>query len=167
VQPVESETVKSFPSHLLNNDEYDIDYKNLKFKFLELQNQVHPDRFQTKDKIWQEYAQQQSKILLKAYHTLKDPYSRSVYLLHSIGINPKDKSDNVVFLSEIMGYWEELDEVKEDKELEELLEKVYRMIKDTVEGISRAFKNKDYPQVEKKTVELKYWYSLRDQILNR
>ena len=35
VQPVESETVKTFPSYLLNNDDYDIDYKNLKTKFLE------------------------------------------------------------------------------------------------------------------------------------
>jgi hypothetical protein len=83
VQPVETEYIKTFPSYLLNNDDYDVDYKNLKARFLELQSKVHPDLFQTKDKKWQEYAQQQSIILLKAYHTLKDPYSRAVYLVLS------------------------------------------------------------------------------------
>lgn len=87
--------------------------------------------------------------------------------MHSLGIEPKVKSDDKVFLSKLMEYWEELDDVQDSKELEELLEKVQGFIKDTILGISKAFKEKDYPQVEKKTVELKYWYSLRDQILNR
>lgn len=87
VQPVESEYIKKLPSYLLNNDDYDIDYKNLKSKFLELQSKVHPDLFLTKDKRWQEYAVQHSKILLKAYHTLKDPYSRAIYLVFIIKKN--------------------------------------------------------------------------------
>jgi hypothetical protein len=66
-----------------------------------------------------------------------------------------------------MEYWEELDEVQDSKELDALLENVQGFIKDTIVGISNAFREKNYPQVEKKTVELKYWYSLRDQILNR
>ena len=87
--------------------------------------------------------------------------------MHSLGIEPKLKSDDKVFLSKLMEYWEELDEVQDSKELEELLEKVQGFIKETVVGISKAFKQKNYSLVEKKTVELKYWYSLRDQILNR
>ena len=87
--------------------------------------------------------------------------------MHSLGIEPKLKSDDKVFLSKLMEYWEELDEVQDSKELDALLENVQGFIKDTIVGISNAFREKNYPQVEKKTVELKYWYSLRDQILNR
>ncbi len=84
VQPVENDFIQKLPSFLLINDDFDIDSKSLKTKFLELQKNVHPDLFQNKDQRWQEYASQQSKLLLKAYHTLKDPYSRALYLVFFI-----------------------------------------------------------------------------------
>lgn len=39
-------------------------------------------------------------------------------------------------------------------------------IKGTVQRISEAFERKDYETAKRATMELKYYYSLRDHILN-
>ena len=66
-----------------------------------------------------------------------------------------------------MEFWEELDQVENNQELDDLHSKNQKIIQETVKKMSESFKNKDYKEAEKLTVELKYWYSLRDQILNK
>lgn len=84
-----------------------------------------------------------------------------------MGIEPDTKSNDAELLKNVMEYWEELDEVESEEELEILRIKVQTVIQEIVQKISRGFKDKDYGTLQKLIVELKYWYSLRDQILNK
>lgn len=84
-----------------------------------------------------------------------------------MGIEPDTKSNDPELLKRVMEFWEELDEVESEEELEVLSFKIQSVIQETVQKISKGFKDKDYRTLVNLTVELKYWYSLRDQILNK
>ena len=83
-----------------------------------------------------------------------------------MGIEPNISERDQGLLVQVMEVWEELDSVETLQEFEKLQEKIQNSIKETVQGISRNFKIKNYQKVQKLTIELKYWYSIRDQVLN-
>ncbi len=71
------------------------------------------------------YAQLQSSVINRAYHTLKNPLSRAKYILKQKGIeiNEDDSLGDPELLMEVMEFREELEEVVNEKDLIPLKER--------------------------------------------
>lgn len=69
-----------------------------------------------------DYAQLQSSVINKAYHTLKDPLSRAQYLLKEQGIqvNEGDSLSDPELLMEVMEFREELEEAQSEADIKPL-----------------------------------------------
>lgn len=97
----------------------EVDPKQLKQKYLELQRQYHPDNFAAESEATQRQAVQQVSYLNQAYDTLKSPLKRAVYLLHTAGhdYDPDTQiHDDTEFLMQQMELREELSEISIDSE---------------------------------------------------
>lgn len=59
-----------------------MDLNDIRQRYLELQQALHPDRFVRKDQEEEKIrAEAASSLVNKAYHTLKNPLSRAVYMV--------------------------------------------------------------------------------------
>lgn len=76
----------SLPQHLI------IDTAALEKSFYSLSRKLHPDRFASRPLVEQEAALAESSRLNDAYRTLKDPISRTEYLLKLEGIELEEQS---------------------------------------------------------------------------
>jgi len=65
--------------------DYQLDLKVLKEKYLELQREVHPDKFASESEKIQREAIQRVSYLNQAYEILKSPLQRAIYLLQISG----------------------------------------------------------------------------------
>lgn len=117
----------------------------MKKKFLMLQQKAHPDSFSQAPKVIynnkfvlnnnngtnhkdikkkreHDYAQLQSSVINKAYHTLKNPLSRAQYILEQYGhqVNEGDSLSDPSLLMDVMEFREELEEVMSEADLEPL-----------------------------------------------
>ncbi|CAO3653470.1 unnamed protein product [Mucor fragilis] len=101
---------------------FDIDLKAMRRQFLMLQQKAHPDSFSQAPKRELDYAQLQSSVINKAYHTLKDPLSRAQYLLKEQGIqvNEGDSLSDPELLMEVMEFREELEEAQSEADIKPL-----------------------------------------------
>ncbi|KAI8980334.1 hypothetical protein BDB01DRAFT_797441 [Pilobolus umbonatus] len=151
-----------------NKDEpvFNIDLKAMRRQFLSLQQKAHPDSFSRAPKREHEYAQLQSSVINKAYHTLKNPLTRAQYILKQQGIqvNESDSTDNTALLMEIMEAREELDDISTEDEWKELKRKNEVKYDDTVNRLNDAFSHKDYTTAKSLAIELQYWNSLKTAI---
>ncbi len=89
---------------------FDIDLNKLTRHYHLLQKNSHPDRHTQSVETAQRLALQQAMMINEAYHTLRDPLQRAVYLLSLQGIRP-DQADSIqdsAFLMEQMALREEL-----------------------------------------------------------
>jgi len=60
---------------------YDVELNQIQKKYMELQKQVHPDRFANASDAEKRLSMQQTSWLNEAQATLKNPVSRATYLL--------------------------------------------------------------------------------------
>ncbi|KAI9357533.1 Co-chaperone HscB, C-terminal oligomerization domain-containing protein [Pilaira anomala] len=145
---------------------FDIDLKALKRQFLILQQKAHPDSFSQAPKREHAYAQLQSSVINKAYNILKNPLSRAQYLLEQQGIrvNESDSLSDPELLMDVMEFREELEEVQSEDELGPLKKRNDDKFQETVNNLSKAFKEKDYNRAKELTIELQYWQSIQSAI---
>ncbi|XP_016087016.1 uncharacterized protein [Sinocyclocheilus grahami] len=67
---------------LLNCEQtFSWDTQKLQQRYVELQRAVHPDNFSQKSLKEQQYSEEQSALVNKAYRTLQKPLSRAVYMV--------------------------------------------------------------------------------------
>lgn len=69
---------------------FDVDLGLLSDRFLELQKEVHPDRFASRPEQEKRLAMQWATLLNSANDTLKSPLKRAIYLLQLKGIELED-----------------------------------------------------------------------------
>lgn len=94
---------------------YALDRARLDAAYRELQNTVHPDRFAAQPEAEQRVAMQWAARVNEAYHALKHPVNRGVYLLHLQGIDALDASNTKMapaFLMQQMEWREAIDEAR-------------------------------------------------------
>lgn len=131
--------------------DYQLDLKVLKEKYLELQREVHPDKFASESEKIQREAIQRVSYLNQAYETLKSPLQRAIYLLQISGndFDPDTQIHNdAAFLLEQMELREELSEVSYTNEpltaLEELNNKASLRYKSHQEQFSKLYSEKNW-----------------------
>ncbi|CAH8471295.1 unnamed protein product [Heterobilharzia americana] len=92
-----------------------VDINDLTDRMRRTQRILHPDKFSKKSSYERKIASDASALVNKAYDILRKPVSRFEYILNLHGISTDDscfqKSDNSVFLSEVMQIREEVEEV--------------------------------------------------------
>ncbi|KAK3823685.1 MAG: hypothetical protein JOS17DRAFT_777078 [Linnemannia elongata] len=145
---------------------YDVDLKDLRLKFFKIQQLIHPDSYSQNTNGDQVYAQQQSSLANKAYSTLKEPLSRANYILELLGapIHETESLNEPELLMEVMEARELLEEAQTEDEVQELKNVNDTRIKDTVEGLSKAFKGQDLEQAKTLAIELQYWIRIQNVI---
>ncbi|KAF9142174.1 hypothetical protein BGX30_003227 [Mortierella sp. GBA39] len=147
---------------------YDVDLKDLRLRFFKIQQLIHPDSYSQNTNGDQVYAQQQSSLANKAYSTLKEPLSRANYILELLGapIHETESLNEPELLMEVMEARELLEEAQTEDEVQELKNVNDTRIKDTVEGLSKAFKGQDLEQAKTLAIELQYWIRIQNVIRN-
>ena len=92
-----------------------MDINILEQRYQALQKQFHPDRFAIRSSKEKRLSLEHVIRLNEAYQTLKNPYTRSAYLLKRVGHDPSDKGHgsktDPAFLMEIMEIQEALDAI--------------------------------------------------------
>jgi molecular chaperone HscB len=66
---------------------FELDHKSLKARYLELQQQHHPDRYANDSESEQRKAVQRTAHLNHAYQSLKSPLKRAIYMLELAGVS--------------------------------------------------------------------------------
>lgn len=93
---------------------FDLNLKDLKSKYIQLQRKVHPDNFASGTDAEQRIAMQRVSYLNQAHDTLKSPLKRAIYLLECSGqaFDPDTQvSNDPIFLMEQMELREALSEI--------------------------------------------------------
>ncbi|KAI8148478.1 Co-chaperone HscB, C-terminal oligomerization domain-containing protein [Fennellomyces sp. T-0311] len=146
---------------------FDVDFKTMRRKFLGLQQKAHPDSYSQSSRQEHEYAQLQSSLLNKAYHTLKDPLARAKYMLELEGVevSESDSLHDPELLMEVMELREELDDVTSEEELAQVKRANDAKYQETVQNLSEAFSKRDLDLAKELMVQLQYWETIRRAIV--
>lgn len=151
---------------LLNTtSKYKINEQELKKKFLQLQQQWHPDRYSQASKEEMKQAELKSMELNNAYQVLKDPLARSHYLLSLVqkDITESTQFDDNEFLMEVMEIQEEIQEAN-SVELEDHIWENKKRIDQCVKILGELFDKKLYSDAQKEAIKLNYWYTIEKLI---
>ncbi|KAI8068735.1 Co-chaperone HscB, C-terminal oligomerization domain-containing protein [Gongronella butleri] len=147
---------------------FNVNPKTLKIQFLRLQQQAHPDSFSNAPEREKKYAEIQSSMLNKAYHTLKDPLPRAQYMLaqHGVEVNESESLTNMELLMEVMEVHEEMEEATTHEDVEAINEENNQKIKNTCIELGKAFDAHDYDLAKDLTIQLQYWDNIRRGIID-
>jgi len=121
-------------------------------RYLDLQSQIHPDRFASGTEAERRHALQWATRVNEAYQTLKKPLSRAKYLLHLAAHDIGSESNTLMphdFLVEQMEWREAVAEVRaagEHHELEHLHHRLKRDLLERYEEIAMLLD--DQPDLE-------------------
>jgi molecular chaperone HscB len=130
-----------------------------------------------------EYASYWSAWINKAYHTLKDPLHRSLYMLHLHGVEVAEadiaqtqtnNSEEQELLFQVMQRREEIDEADNLTKVEQIQEENHRDAQATEQRLNELFdklltleiandslrRNELLSEIRKETVRLKYYRSI-------
>ncbi|KAG0207438.1 hypothetical protein BGX28_001319 [Mortierella sp. GBA30] len=145
---------------------FDVDVKDLRIKFFKIQQLIHPDSYSQNTNGDQIYAQQQSSLANKAYSTLKEPLSRANYILELLGapIHETESLNEPELLMEVMEARELLEDAQTEEEVHELKSVNDARIKETVSGLSNAFKDQDLEKAKTLAIQLQYWIRISNVI---
>ncbi|KAF9095903.1 hypothetical protein BGX27_001207, partial [Mortierella sp. AM989] len=145
---------------------FEVDVKDLRNRFFKIQQQIHPDSFTQNKNGDQIYAQQQSSLANKAYSTIKEPLSRANYILELLGspIHESESLNEPELLMEVMEARELLEDAETEEEVEELKSVNDDRIKETVDGLTVAFKEQDLETAKALAIKLQYWIRIQNVI---
>jgi len=150
---------------------FDIDTDILAQRYRNLQRAVHPDKYAHAPDRERRLAMQEATQINEAYHTLKMPLNRGLYLLQLQDINTHDNNivmDNA-FLMAQMELREELADIKQQKQpidaLNRFLSQVEQAQKGLIETLSRQFAQPDYQAAFETVRQLQFFTRLYEEAL--
>ena len=135
---------------------FQIDLTDLEVRYLKLQQQFHPDtsRDQTEAEI-------NSILINQAYHILKNPIKRAIYLLQLQGINIESETsivkpsiENLTFIMELR---EEILENQNNQIAIDLIkQKIKKLIADEMPKIEALLTQNQYQIAAQNLIKIKY-----------
>ncbi len=144
---------------------FEIDLRQLRKEFLQLQAQAHPDRHHGADKARAEGA---SARINEAYKTLQNPLLRAQYLLSLRGIDVAEdetaKVEDPELLMEVLEMRENIEAAEEAADLEPMKEENEKKIKQSVMVLDQAFKRDDIDAAKEEAVKLRYWINIKESL---
>jgi molecular chaperone HscB len=127
----------AIPRHLC------LDVPGLEKQFYVLSRKLHPDRFASRPLSEQEAALAESSLLNDAYRTLKDPISRTQYLLTIEGVQLEEQSKSATDTARASG------EQKKQIVPPELLEEVFELNMQLAEMRANKQMGEDEPELRR------------------
>ncbi len=121
---------------------FNLDITDLKQKYTRLQQAVHPDRFAKASSQEKRLSMQQTSHVNEAFHTLKEPVARAVYLLKLKGMDINLENETTMdmdFLMEQMAIREAMAEAGEDESALEKLDRLGKDIRGKIEHMTAEF----------------------------
>ena len=140
--------------------EFDIDLKNLRERYGEIQKSIHPDRFAAATKVEQQQSLIKSTEINEAYQTLKNNLLRARYLIELHHKNePSPLSSE--FLMRQMEWEEELEEIKEIDPLIAFKENIKMNVQQETTRLSKLLdQDKNWEEAQTSLGQLKFLSNL-------
>uniref|UniRef100_A0AC35UDC7 J domain-containing protein n=1 Tax=Rhabditophanes sp. KR3021 TaxID=114890 RepID=A0AC35UDC7_9BILA len=146
---------------------YSINDKKVKNNFRKLQSLVHPDKFGSKSKEEKYFSDKHSALLNDAFKTLNDPLTRGEYMLGTHNIKEDDTNNDPMLLMEMMELNEEIDCIKDEKELFTKKDELLKIKEDLVVEIEAAFKAGNIQAAKVLLIKLKFLTSAALHIIKK
>ncbi|PMD56582.1 Co-chaperone Hsc20, partial [Hyaloscypha bicolor E] len=144
---------------------FHIDIRELRREFLQLQAVAHPDRHPHNLKT---RAEATSARINEAYKTLQNPLLRAQYLLSLRGIDVAEdetaKVEDPELLMEVLDAREEIENAREEEELEEMKRINEERIERSEAILDAAFKRDDIEGAKGEAVRLRYWVNIKESL---
>ncbi|RDD47323.1 Iron-sulfur cluster co-chaperone protein HscB, mitochondrial [Trichoplax sp. H2] len=145
---------------------YDMDLRKLKQSFLQLQAELHPDKFIKKSQKEKDYSAQQSALINEAYETLTHPLSRGIYMLELEGISleERDVTADVGFLSVILDLNERVLNCEDVKLLDEIEDEVQGKLQDCIKKSASSFRDHNLLAARDAMVKMRYFFNIVESL---
>ncbi len=121
---------------------YDVDLDKMQHHYMELQKQVHPDKFVNGTDQEKRLSMQQTSWLNEAQATLKDPVLRAIYLLKLKGteINLENETTmDAAFLMQQLEMRERLEYIKKEDDPLATLDVMAKELKTSIGDMMKSF----------------------------
>jgi molecular chaperone HscB len=121
---------------------YDVDLLQLQKRYMELQKQVHPDKFANGSDQEKRQSMQQTSWINEAQTTLKDPVLRASYLLKLKGMDfslENETTMDAAFLMSQLEMREKMEHVKQQDDPLVALDSIEKEIKDANDQMMQGF----------------------------
>ena len=142
-----------------------VDIRELRKEYLQLQAVAHPDRHPAHLK---NRAEATSARINEAYKTLQDPLLRTQYLLSLRGIDVAEdetaKVEDPELLMEVLDMREEIENAREEEELEEFKRINDERIEESEKMLDAAFRKDDLDKAKGEAVRLRYWVNIKQSL---
>jgi molecular chaperone HscB len=135
---------------------FDVDISRLQQQYMQLQKQLHPDRFANSSAQEKRLSMQHTSRVNEAQATLKDPVSRATYLLQLKSVDTgagSDTTSDTAFLMQQLEMREKLETIRQgyrgmDKdplaELDSFADDIKAMSKEIMQDFTRSYDDEDY-----------------------
>uniref|UniRef100_UPI003D6F539C iron-sulfur cluster co-chaperone protein HscB n=1 Tax=Danio rerio TaxID=7955 RepID=UPI003D6F539C len=168
IQPPDNKT--SYFDILKCEENFSLDTQKLQQKYVELQRVLHPDNFTQKSQKEQEYSEEQSALVNKAYRTLQKPLSRAVYMLELRGVLLEEGTDataDPALLLEVMEINESLAETRSQDEVSAIGRSVQEKLKDLTERMNSSLNRGDLLAAKMLLNKMKYFTNIQEKVKDR
>ncbi len=119
---------------------FDVDQGLLSDRFLELQKEIHPDRFARRPEQEKRLAMQWATLVNSAMGTLKSPLKRAVYLVELRGVELEDNPQlPPAFLMEQIELREQLEDIEQNEADLETLDQFKKQVKTVIATLEQNF----------------------------
>lgn len=152
---------------------WNYDQGKLRKEYRALQAQHHPDMItKSEGSVEANDNGDQSSLINKAYHTLKDPLLRSQYVLKLVdGIDLSQEhvaqeimQKNPSLLMQVLDIHEQLEDVENEEDVRAIDQENRKRIKNIESELTECYASKNYKQAAELTIELRYWANLAKAI---
>ncbi|OUD13299.1 Fe-S protein assembly co-chaperone HscB [Thioflexithrix psekupsensis] len=151
--------------------QFDIDTDKLSVHYRELQRTIHPDKYVNASDRDRRLAIEKATQINDAFETLKNPISRSQYLLQLMGfpVDETDTSMDAIFLMQQLELREQLAELKHQAAplmaMASFLAQIEQALTDLTHQLSQQFSQQDWPSAKKTTRQMQFFKKLREEAL--
>lgn len=150
---------------------FDIDTKQLKTNFLQLQKKYHPDNFANQDPKARLNAEQNTALINHAFDVLSRYDSRAVYLLQlaDIDFNAEKSIFNEPFLKQMMAYRMDLEDASFDQDREaisQITSQVDTLLSSAAQAFNDCYQAQDWQNAQRLAQELTFLANLHKDCVN-
>ena len=121
---------------------YDVDLSKIQQWYMQLQKQVHPDKFANASDREKSLSMQQTSWINEAKTTLVNPVLRATYLLKLKGLDinlENETTMDAVFLMQQLEMRERLENVKKEVDPLDVLDSMAKDVKSTTQDLMKGF----------------------------
>ncbi|XP_073004849.1 iron-sulfur cluster co-chaperone protein HscB homolog [Typha latifolia] len=148
---------------------YDIKDDNLEGKYKDWQKKLHPDLVHTKSENEKAFAAEQSARVIDAYHTLRKPLSRALYLLKLEGIQV-DEEKTVAdpdLLVEMMEIREAVEEASDSQTLKQIQSQAQKKLEAWSNSFQEAFNKQHFNSAVTSTQRMRYYEKAIEEVVKK